>query len=260
MSSKNSLQPYLNFAIETAVEAGKFTLGYYQTDLQVDTKSDGTPVTLADRKAEEFIRRQIEKKFPGHAVVGEEYGAEGAQNASHRWFIDPIDGTRSFMRGVPLYAVLIGLEIEGNAEVGVAYYPALNELLAAGTGLGCWWNGRPAHVSQTASLDRAVVAFTDVINFERFNRQKAWERVMAASHYRAGWGDAFGYLLVATGRADIMLEAIDNVWDIAAYPPIFREAGGYFGDWSGVSTIHHSEGLATNPLLLPQLLDLLKEE
>jgi len=254
------LQSYLNFAIETAVEAGKFTLGYFQTNLQVDIKEDGSPVTLADRKAEEFIRRQIEKKYASHAIVGEEYGAEGAENASHRWFIDPIDGTRSFMRGVPLYSVLIGLEIEGNAEVGVAYFPALNELLAAATGLGCWWNGRPARLSQTSRLEQAVMAFTDVASYARCNRQKAWERMMAATHYRAGWGDAFGYLLVATGRADIMLEAMDNVWDIAVYPPIFREAGGYFGDWSGETTIYHQEGLATNMHLLPQILELIREE
>ncbi|MCC6147379.1 MAG: inositol monophosphatase family protein [Anaerolineaceae bacterium] len=260
MTLKHSLQPYLNFAIETAVEAGKFTLGYYQTTLQVDTKNDGTPVTQADRKAEAFIRRQIEQKYPGHAIVGEEYGSEGAENAGFRWFVDPIDGTRSFMRGVPLYSVLIGLEIEGNVEVGVAYFPALNELLAAGTDLGCWWNGRPAHVSRTSRVDEAVVAFTDVVNFERYNRRKEWERVMAATHYRAGWGDAFGYLLVATGRADIMLEAVVNVWDVAVYPPILREAGGYFGDWSGNPTIHHQEGLATNPALLPKILELINEE
>lgn len=260
MAQINHLQKYYDFAVETAVEAGKFTLGYFQTNLRVDTKEDGTPVTLADRKAEEFIRRQIESKFPGHAIVGEEYGKQGAENASHRWFIDPIDGTRSFLRGVPLYAVLMGLEIEGNVEVGVVYFPALNELLAAGTGLGCRWNGRPAHVSQTDRLEDAVVAFTDVISFEQYHRKQEWERVMKAVHYRAGWGDAYGYLLAATGRADIMLEAIDNVWDIAIYPPIFREAGGYFGDWNGEQTIHHREGLATNNLLLPQVLELLKSK
>ena len=239
MVEPKMLQSYLNFAIETAVEAGKLTLEYFQTNLQVDTKEDGTPVTLADRRAEEFIRRQIEKTYTGHAIVGEEYGVEGTESASHRWFIDPIDGTRSFLRGVPLYAVLIGLEIEENVEVGVAYFPALNELLAAGSGLGCWWNGRPARVSQTSRLEQAVVTITDATNFERYRRQQAWKRVAAATNYHPGWGDAFGYLLVATGRADIMLEPINNVWDIAVYPPIFREAGGYFGDWSGESSIYH---------------------
>lgn len=260
MTDKKLLQDYLTFAIETAVEAGRFTLGYFQTALAVDTKEDGTPVTLADRKAEQFIRSQIKSRYPGHAILGEEFGEEGSQTSGCRWYIDPIDGTRSFIHGVPHYAVLIGLEIDGETEVGVACYPALNELLAAASGLGCWWNGRPAHVSRTASLDQAVIAYTDVIDFERYHRQQAWQRVMAACNYRAGWGDAFGYLLAATGRADIMLEAIDSVWDIAVYPPIFREAGGYFGDWAGVTTIHHGEGLATNLALLPQVLELLKGE
>lgn len=256
---KTSLQSQFNFLIETAVEAGKLTLGFFQTTLPVETKEDGTPVTQADQQAETFIRRQIEKQYPGHAVVGEEYGLQGSEGASHRWIIDPIDGTRSFVRGVPLFSVLIGLEIDGVIEAGVAYFPALNELLAAASGLGCWWNGRPARVSQVAQLDQATVAFTDLANFSRYNRQNAWEKVSSSVNYRAGWGDAFGYLLAATGRVDIMLEAVVSVWDIAPYPVIFREAGGYFGDWSGNATIHNQEALATNPLLLPQLLELIKE-
>ena len=131
----------LNFAIETAQLAGELTLEYFQKDIQPDFKEDDTPVTIADRKAEELIRERIEKKFPNHAIVGEEFGESNPGDASHRWFIDPIDGTKSFFRRVPLYAVLIGLEIEGTVEVGAAYFPALNEMIAAATGEGCWWNG-----------------------------------------------------------------------------------------------------------------------
>ena len=143
----DQLSGYLDFMTETAYLAGRLTLGYYQSGLAVDYKADNSPVTIADRKAEELIRGRIEHSYPEHAIVGEEFGLKESQGASHRWIIDPIDGTKSFMRGVPLYGVLLGLEIDGQVEVGAAYFPALDEMIAAATGLGCWWNGRPAHVS-----------------------------------------------------------------------------------------------------------------
>ena len=133
---------YLEFAMETAYLAGRLTLGYFQTVTTAEFKSDDTPVTVADKKAEELIRQRIESAYSEHAVIGEEFGKTGTDQASHRWIIDPIDGTKSFMRGVPLYAVLIALEIEGQVEVGVSYFPALNEMVAAATGEGCWLNGR----------------------------------------------------------------------------------------------------------------------
>ena len=130
----NSYRSYLEFATELAFRAGRLTLGYYQTGVRPDLKSDDTPVTVADRDAEALIRGEIEKRYPRHAIVGEEYGMDDKDGASHRWFIDPIDGTKSFVRGVPLYSVLIGLEVEGCVEVGVAYFPALNEMIAAASG------------------------------------------------------------------------------------------------------------------------------
>jgi histidinol-phosphatase len=199
------LRRYLDFAVETAYLAGRTTLSHFQTGVQAEFKPDQTPVTIADRQAEELIRRRIEEEYPQHAIMGEEYGFKEADEASHRWFVDPIDGTKSFMRGVPLYAVLIGLEIEGTVQVGVAYFPALDEMLAAATGEGCWWNGRRARVSSVPTLDQAVVAFTDVAGFYRYGRSEAWERIQAAAYYRAGWGDAYGHLLVATGRVELML-------------------------------------------------------
>ena len=253
-----SLHDYLDFATETAYLAGRLTLGYYQAGVRPDFKPDDSPVTVADRKAEELIRSQIERRFPGHAIVGEEFGTQEVEGATHRWFIDPIDGTKSFVRGVPLYAVLIGLEIEGTVEVGAAYFPALEEMIAAASGEGCWWNGRRAHVSAASSLDRALVTFTDVANFDAYGRREAWERIKRATYYRAGWGDAYGYLLVATGRSDLMLDPITAVWDCAPFPPILKEAGGYFGDWAGNPTIYGHEGMATTPALLPQVLALIQ--
>jgi myo-inositol-1(or 4)-monophosphatase len=217
-------------------------------------------VTVADRLAEELIRQCIEARFPRHAIVGEEYGVKESHGASHRWIIDPIDGTKSFVHGVPLYAVLIGLEIEGQVRAGAAYFPALDEMLAAADGLGCWWNGRRAHVSTVTRLDQAVLNFTDLAAFERYGKGAAWQRLQQAVYYRAGWSDAYGYLLVATGRTEIMIDPAMNVWDCGPFPPIYREAGGYFGDWQGNPTIYANEALATSQALLPEILLVLSEK
>ncbi len=253
-----SLKPYLDFAVETAHLAGQLTLGYFQTDLDINFKSDDSPVTLADKKAEELIRSRIEKKYSSHAIMGEEYGESGGSttSSSFRWVIDPIDGTKSFMRGVPLYGVLIGLEIDGVVEVGVSYFPALQEMVYAATGEGCYWNGRKARVSETATLDRAIVSFTDFANFANFNRQKEWDAISKASYYRVGWSDAYGHMLVATGRCDIMLDPIMNPWDCGPFPVILKEAGGYFGDWQGKETIYGEEALSSNQNLLGPTLEL----
>jgi myo-inositol-1(or 4)-monophosphatase len=259
MTAEN-YSPYLDFITETAFQAGRLTLGYYQAGAQTDWKADDTPVTVADRKAEELIRGRIEKRFPAHAILGEEFGSQGEANASHRWIIDPIDGTKSFIHGVPLYAVLIGLEIEGKVEVGAAYFPALDEMIAAATGLGCWWNGRRAHISPVTALDKAVLSCTTTKNFAHYGYQKAWERLLKACYFQTGWGDAYGYLLVATGRAEIMLDAVMAPWDCGPFPPILNEAGGYFGDWRGNPTIYAKEALATSQSLLPKVLNAIWED
>jgi histidinol-phosphatase len=253
-----TLRDYLDFAVATAWQAGQLTLGYFQTGIRPDFKADESPVTLADREAEQLIRRLIEQRFPTHLVIGEEFGGKEllaeASGPSHRWIVDPIDGTRSFVRGVPLYGVLIALEIEGKCKVGVAHFPALGEMIAAASGEGCWWNGRRAHVSTVVPLKNALLAHSDAGNFKNYGRQAAWERLQAATQYRAGWSDAYGYMLVATGRAEIMLDPIMNEWDCGPFIPILQEAGGYFGDWQGNPTIYSREAMATTQELLPDVL------
>lgn len=250
-----NLNLYLNFAREMAWEAGRLTLGYFQTDLRPDWKEDDSPVTVADKKAEELIRHQIETRFPTHDIIGEEYGDQNS-GASHRWIIDPIDGTKSFIRGVPLYGVLIGLVIEDRPVIGVANFPALGEMISAGEGLGCWWNGRQASVSDKKTLAESVVSHIDTASFEFRGKGEQWKRLQQASYYNAGWCDAYGYLLVATGRVEVALDPIMNIWDCAPFLPILQEAGGYFGDWQGNSVIDAGEALATNGHLLPELLHL----
>lgn len=253
-----NLRTTLDFLTETAYLAGRSTLAYFQTGIQADYKADRSPVTRADRQAEELIRARIEQRFPGHAIVGEEFGKKEQADATHRWFVDPIDGTKSFLRGIPLYAVLIGLEIEGRVAAGAAYFPALDEMIAAADGEGCWWNGRRAQVSPVAALSSAWVTCTDPGSLANSERGAGWNRLMQAAYVRGGWGDAYGYLLVATGRAEVMLDPVMEVWDCGPFPPIFREAGGYFGDWQGNETIYGREALATTRALLPEVLELLK--
>jgi myo-inositol-1(or 4)-monophosphatase len=254
------LKPYLDFTTDIAYRAGRITLGYFNAGVRPDYKPDDTPVTAADRAAETFIRGEIEKAYPTHAIVGEEFGESAGQGNAFRWIVDPIDGTKSFMRGVPLYGVLIGLEIDGVIRVGAAYFPGTDEMLVAAEGEGAWWNGRRAHVSQESSLTRACVCYTSVHGFDQYGRTAAWERIQKSAYMVRGWSDAYGYLAVATGRAEVMLDAAMKVWDCGPFPIIFKEAGGYFGSWDGRDGHLYNEAMACNSALLPEMLKLIKGE
>lgn len=255
------MRPYLELAVQTAYEAGRLTLGYFRSgEVRPEFKEDQTPVTVADREAERLIRARISGRYPDHTVVGEEYGAEGSSE-DFRWVVDPIDGTKAFVRGVPLYGVLIGLEIEGVCEVGAAYFPALDEMVCAATGEGCFVNGRRAHVSETRRLQDGIVCFTDAKGFDRYGRSEEWSRLLSAAGEARGWSDAYGHALVATGRADLMLEPDLYPWDAAPFPPILREAGGVFCDWSGnEGNIYGNEGISTTAKLLPEVLGLVRQD
>jgi len=247
-----NLRPYLEFAVQTAYEAGRLTLGYFGTEAaRPEFKTDDTPVTVADREAEKLIRGRIAARYPEHAVLGEEYGETTGPDSHHRWILDPIDGTKSFVRGVPLYGVLVGLEIEGACEVGVAYFPAIDEMVCAATGEGCYRNGRRTYVSTAQTLAQGMVSFTDVASFEEHGRGGAWQRVLSAAGGTRGWSDAYGHALVATGRVELMLDPIMNPWDCGPFPPILREAGGYFRDWSGHATLYAGEAMSPTEMLLP---------
>ena len=251
-----NLQSYLNFARQLAWEAGRLTLAHFQTGVRADYKSDDTPVTVADREAERLIRSRIESTWPEHGILGEEFG-ELRPGASHRWIVDPIDGTKSFISGVPLFGVLLALEIDGVSRVGVTYFPGLDEMVSAAEGLGCSWNGRTCRVSPQRDLRRAIIAHADTAFFEVCGKGEAWRRLQQAVYYRAGWCDAYGYALVATGRVEAMLDPELKIWDCAPLDPILREAGGYFGDWKGRAGIDVTEGLATSAEILPEILKVL---
>ncbi|HZJ08299.1 MAG TPA: inositol monophosphatase family protein [Trueperaceae bacterium] len=246
----------LDVCLTAVHDAGRLTLGYFGGDVKADAKADDSPVTVADVRAEELIRTRLEAAFPAHGIVGEEHGVSRPEAAA-RWYIDPIDGTKSFMRGVPLYAVLLALEVEEEVVVGAAYFPALDELLYATKGGGAFLNGRRVRVRATSELARAFVSFTDAASFAKQGRTEGWQRVLDATYHRPGWSDAYGHALVASGRVEAMLDPVLNPHDGAPFGVILPEAGGYFGDFAGHAGIHHGEGLSTTPELLPQLVELL---
>ncbi|MBV6400111.1 MAG: Histidinol-phosphatase [Anaerolineales bacterium] len=252
------LDSYLNFARQLAYRAGRITLSYYNKGIRYDQKKDESPVTAADRATEQFIRGEIEKSHPSHAIVGEEYGEKAGAKNPFRWIVDPIDGTKSFMKGVPFYSVLIALEIEGVSRVGVVCFPALDEILYAADGLGAWWNGKRARVSEVKNLKEAVFTYTSWSGFRTKKRLDVFENMHKECFYGRGWSDAYGYHMVATGRAEVMLDPSIKIWDVAPMPPIFREAGGWFGSWSGKEGHTHGEGIAVNGALKSKVLKLMR--
>ncbi|NVI96575.1 histidinol-phosphatase [Myxococcus sp. AM009] len=232
-------------AAEVARLAGDVALGFFRGGVAVDTKSDGSPVTVADRTAESRAREWLEARFPQDGILGEEFG-ETRPGAKRRWILDPIDGTKTFIRGVPLWGTLVALAEGERILVGAAYFPAVRELLVAAPGQGCFWNDRRAAVSTQAELSKAVVLSTDARFPVYPERGAAWRALARDAAVDRTWGDCYGYLLVATGRAEVMVDELLSPWDGAALQPIIEEAGGVFTDWTGRRTAFGGNGIATN--------------
>lgn len=248
------LKHLLDFAVQLAREAGDITYRYFQGSFVAERKADNSFVTIADREAERNLRSSIERAFPCDGILGEEED-EKLGTSLRRWIIDPIDGTYSFVHGVPLYAVLIGLEIDGESILGAVSLPAMNELVYAARGLGCFWNGGPARVSTTKSISEALLLATDFGACEQYGFGPAAQALQRQVNARRTWGDAYGHVLVATGRADIMLDPVMNAWDCAALSPIIEEAGGTFTNWRGERTIHGGNAISTNGVLFDCVME-----
>lgn len=247
---------YLDAVAELASLAGNFAMSHYGKELLVDVKHDGSPVTVADRGAEELARTWIEKRFPDDGILGEEFG-DIRPDARRRWIIDPIDGTKSFIRTVPLWGTLIAVAEGESVLAGCAYFPAIAETVAAGLGEGCFWNGSPCSVSSQSVLAYSTVCVTDDRFAESPDRAAAWHRLASRAGVARTWGDCYGYLLLATGRADVMVDDIVSPWDAAALYPIVTEAGGTFTDWRGHSTAFGGDIIATNFALAQPVRDIL---
>jgi histidinol phosphatase-like enzyme (inositol monophosphatase family) len=256
-ASRATLEELMHAAADVARLAGDYALGHFREHaLRVDTKDDGSPVTAADRGAEERARAWIEARFPDDGILGEEFGTVRPR-APRRWIVDPIDGTKSFIRGVPLWGTLVAVAEGERVLAGAVYVPAGGELVAAAPGCGAWWNGVRCRVSAVSALDQATVLTTD----DRFptdgGRRTAFARLAAAAGVSRTWGDCYGYLLVATGRAEVMVDDVVSPWDAAALLPVITEAGGSFTSWQGAPTAFGGDAIATNAALAGVVRDLL---
>ena len=255
-------------AVRIVREIGAHALTYYQQqDIGLDFKPDRSPVTRADKEGEELARRVLDAECSADAILGEEYGAKDG-TSGYRWYLDPIDGTQSFVRGVPLFGCMAALEHDGEPVAGAICFPALGEIVYAATGQGAWWANaigvpsdpldlRPARVSSVSDLNDALFASTGFHNFEQIGKAEGLARLFDAVREARGWSDCYGHYLVATGRVDVMIDPLMNVWDTAPLLPIVEEAGGRFTGLNGTHSIHEPDALSTNGLLHDAVLALL---
>jgi histidinol phosphatase-like enzyme (inositol monophosphatase family) len=235
-------------ALEVAQIASLVALRYYKQGIAVETKGDGSPVTLADRAAEQLAREWIHARFPADGILGEEFGETPGSNG-RRWILDPIDGTKSFVRGVPLWGTCVAVCEGDEVLAGAAAYPAVEEHIAAAPGEGCWHNGTRCYVSTTDTLAAATVLVTDDRSFPSAAGWEGWQALSRQSAVSRTWADCYGYLLVATGRAEVMVDPVLNPWDAPMFLPIIEEAGGVFSAWNGHRTAFAGDAIATNGAL-----------
>lgn len=257
-------QERFEFAQELARIGGRSTLEYFQSDrFTVEKKSDRSPVTVADRNAEKIMRAEIEKRFPDDSIVGEEFDDRNG-TSDYRWILDPIDGTKSFISGVPLFGTMVGVEHGPDCIIGAVYIPGLDEGIHACTGQGCWHyrgDNAPtrAQVSSCQQLADAVMVTSEVMTFDEVDGDELYKKLESGTYVIRTWGDCYGYMLVATGRVDLMIDPILNIWDAAAVKPIIEEAGGKFVDWHGEAKIDSGNSIGCAPGIYDEVMVLLTE-
>jgi histidinol phosphatase-like enzyme (inositol monophosphatase family) len=247
------LEPYRTFLIELAEASGEFIRPRFgQPGLAVELKADRTPVTEADRGAEELMRRMIARKYPRHGIVGEEFGSE-RPDAEFTWVLDPVDGTKAFAAACPLFGTLIALLHDGRPVLGAIHQPVLRQLVI-GDGRGTTLNGRPVRVRPCARIEEATLLTSDPFNPGRHRDGAAFDALARRARLVRTWGDCYGYLLVATGWADAMCDPILSPWDIPALVPVIRGAGGVITDWEGKDPVKADSIVAAGPELHPQVI------
>ena len=264
----NALDGRVAFALSLAIAASRETLKFFRTsEFQVERKSDRSPVTLADKQTEQLVRSMVARSFPSDAILGEEFGSVPGQSG-FEWIIDPIDGTKSFISGVPLYSTLVGMTMAGLPQIGVITIPALGEIVIAAKGLGAWYGQSfliasgnkltQTFVSKQSRLEDGLLVTSQVDNFSHRKAESAYRELEAEAYVSRTWGDGYGYLLVATGRAEVMVDPIVNPWDVAAVAPVIEEAGGRFSSWSGEFNIRAGHCIGSNGLVHEQVLTRLR--
>jgi histidinol-phosphatase len=252
----------LEAAIAAAHAAGDVARRYFRSALRVEYKGDRSPVTQADRECEQRIVEVLRAAFPDYGFVGEELGEHGGTTGTRggpRWIIDPIDGTKNFIRGIPYFATLIGLEEDGEVTTGVIYAPAVDDLLYAHQGDGAFDRDGPLRVSNIRSLRDGLLVFGGIDIFRHAGRWSAFEHLVRASGRQRGFGDYFGHTFVARGQAEAMVELDLKPWDLAAIKILIEEAGGRFTDFSGQATIYGSTAIASNGWVHDEILRLVQQ-
>jgi histidinol-phosphatase len=248
----------LEAALDAARAAGAIALRHFRGDVRVTLKADQTPVTQADREAEAAVVARLRAAFPDVGFLGEEFGAQGGQG--RRWIVDPIDGTKNFVRGIPYWATLLALEEDGEVTLGVVHAAATGEVLWAQRGRGAWANGARLRVSRVGRLADATMVHSSLNLLRPLEGGRYWEgfvRLVDRTDRQRGFGDYFAYTFLLRGQAELMLEADIKPWDVAPFKVLFEEAGGRFTDFAGRPTIYSGTALASNGLLHDEAVALL---
>ena len=251
-------RPRYDLAVQAAREGGDLARAVFDSTFEVEWKADESPVTVADRKAERHIRDLVARYFPADGFLGEEYGDQPG-SSGFRWVIDPIDGTRSFVRGIPLWGTLVGLEHDGELVAGVCYSPAMGNLYRAARGDGAYRDDRRIRVSDEPDLSKALVCYSGHKFFEDAGREATFRAICERTDRQRGYGDYYGFVLVAQGSCEVMLDHGVHAWDVAALIPLLEEAGGRLTAWDGTRTIHRLDVVATNGRVHDAVLQLLAE-
>ena len=232
-------------AVDAATKASQLALRYYDSNVAVEWKGDQSPVTVADREAEQLLRKALLGAFPGDGILGEEFGDQPG-TSGFRWIVDPVDGTRSFVRGVPIWGTLVGLEYQGETIAGVVVAPALGHTWRALRGDGAYRGERRIRVSDVGELSQATVFYTNLGWFDRAGKRPQFLRLTERTQNQRGYGDFWGHVLVAQGSGDLMVEQGVHIWDVAAIKPIVEEAGGRYSDWDGRPDIRRPDVVVSN--------------
>lgn len=246
----------IDVAIDAAKKGGDLAYRYFKTQPKVTYKPDNSPVTKADIETEKLIRKIISKKFPEHGFIGEESG-KNKESTKYVWVVDPIDGTKQFIRGIPFWTTLVALLENGKPILGIAYSPVTDELFTAQKGKGTYLNGKRVHVSKISDLRYAYLSYSSITPFQDKNKIEGFLKICGSVHSQRGYGDTLGYMLLMQGKTDIMLEAKDDIYDIATPSILIEEAGGKFTDFSGKFSITSGNAVATNGILHDQVLKIL---
>lgn len=250
----NDYSSVLDEAIDIAERASAIALGHFRQALLIEMKSNQTPVTVADKKTEEAIRKDLNRRFPSHGIFGEEFGIE-MSDAEYVWTVDPIDGTRSFIRGIPLFGTLLGLLHRGTPVVGIMVLPAMEETYYSASGLGTFCNDIQLHVSPVSTLQNALISCGDVSCFETTGHMRLLLSLMRKAELVRGYTDCFGHAMVLRGAVDAMVDPLVALWDVAPIACLVKEAGGEYFSLDGKGLLEATTFVSCVPALRNQIVE-----